>query len=449
MKSFRLLSACAALVLVAACGETPDDPVDGSYRFIHAAANESSVGFQLEQVSAGTLDYAFGNAAAPLDSGPFDFAVNALSPTDSGSLRAVDLAVDIQANNDHIFILYDDTGSLELVNYVVPTPESGGTNAGVRFLHAAAGAANVDLYVEADGADLSAATPRSGDIAYRTLSDEVDIAAGTYLISATAVGDPTSVLFQSGEFTLADGDAIVMGVFLGAGTSNAPLRVSVLNRANSSPQVLPDALTPPDLRVINAALTGGDVDVVIDSDFTTPFQAAVMPGEIRDYAPTPTTEIKINVTPAGNMGVLEVDQDITLSAGTSQTQVISGAPGDYSSAIYADDNRGVRARASYRIRNASAEVDFIDVYLEEPGTDLTDETPLQFGLTSASTELAAVALPGDYEITLILNDADASTDDTTVVGGPFAITLNEQTVYDIVIIDSAVVGEVELLISEF
>ncbi len=447
MKSYYILLIVAAGAILAACGDTPEDPVDGSFRFIHAAVSEDLVGFQLEQTPATSLEYAFGSGAQPLDSGPFDIGVNTLLATDGGTERAIDRAISVQANTDHIFVLYDDTGSLELVEYQLPEPEGNATE--VRFLHAAAGAAAVDFYLEADGADLTAANALASNVAYRALSDVSAPAAGEYVLSITAAGDPTTVLLQSIVVTIADGDSLILGAFLGAETSNALLRASLFNRANSSPLVLVDTNTAPVLRVIHAGLSGGDLDVVINEDFANPLQAAVMPGEIRDYADVVAGDIKVNVTPAGNMGVLEVDQDLTLTAATRQTQIISGTAGAYASAIYADDNRGVRARAKIRFRNASDSVDLVDVYLEEPGTDLTDEAPLTFALPSAGAEVATAVLPDDYEITIILNDGDSTTEDTTVIGGPFAVTLAESTVYEFVIVDAATAGEVELLTTQF
>lgn len=445
MNSLRLALGLLATVMLAGCGETPDDPVDGSYRFIHAAPDYAEINFSLENLAVASLDYGSGNGAAPLDSGPFDFNLESLNPAAAGGLAALSARVDIEAQNDHILVLYSDNNSLSLQNYVVATPETGGGDPAIRILHAAEGSPEVSVFIEPADADLLAATPVV-TLSFKTLSDEVTRTAGEYELSVTAANDPQTLLFQSVAVQLNDGENLILGVLGSFGSTGAPLRASIFSRNSATPTVLTDSLSAPRLRVISAAAAGGNLDVVIGTDFTMPFQAAVAPLEVRDYADVASGAQTITVTPAGDPGVLEIEQDVTLSNAVQQTQIIGGIPGDFQSAIYFDDNRPVRARAKYRVRNATSDT-LTNIFLEAPGTDITNETPVVFALLQSGPELGSTALPGDYEITVVANDNDSATTDTTIIGGPFAISLPELSVTEIVLVD-APGGGVEFLVND-
>ncbi len=447
MKIRFALAAVAAVSLLAGCGETPEDPADGSLRFVHAAAGLGGTTFLLEERSQGTLSFADASAAFPLDSGQFDLHVETLVSDAVAAARTVSVSATIQAEQQHTFVLYEDNGALSLQEYVAPQAAPEGTNVDIRLLNAIPGSTGVDFYIEADGANLAAATPR-GSQAYKQISDTFTITSGEYRLTITTAGDSADVLFQSGTLTLNDATSTIMAVFPGAGQTNAAIRAASLASTASSPLVLLDTLAQPQLKTVNASAVLGAVDVVVDGDFANPLHPAVASLATTAYVPLTGGQRQIQVTPAGNMGVIETDQTADFTPAINRTQVLAGPTGSVVSSVYVDDNRGFKARARYRLRHGGRNVPAINFYLHDPGADVTELPSQAFNFPVSGTELNTAALPDDYEITVVLNDGDSATEDTTIVAGPVAVTFAESRVYEILLIDSATAGMLDIQVTD-
>ncbi len=441
-----LALAAALTVFVGGCAESRDDPPDGAFRFVHAAPTLGTASFLLEERAQGSIIYTAGTATQPLDSGPFDFNVELPADGVNELERQVSRAVTIEAERLHTLVLFDD-GAPGLDTYVRDLPEVAAGSAEIQLLHAARGAATVDLYVEADGADLSAATPRS-TLGFKDIGEPFQLTAGDYRLSLTTPGDPADVLFQSVEFGVGDGGSYLLSVFATFGLSTANLRASLLERGATQAIVVNDSLVAPVFRVVHGGAGVGNVDVVVDGDFAAPVHADVAPGEVTPFVELGAGSRQFQVTPAGDMGVIEDDVTQTLVNGGIYAQVISGTAGDVDAPLYIDDNRGIRARARYRLRHAAANVPTIIYYVTDPGAGIADATPLLTALQAGIGEFAATVLPGDYDLVFVENDGDADTEDTTVVAGPVPVTFDELRVYDIYLQDGAVAGDVEVRVTD-
>ncbi len=432
------IALCAAFtaVFLSACGDTPDDPVNGSLRFVHAAASQGGTDFLLEERTQGTLNYAGASTVTSIDAGPYDLHLETLVSDSASPVRSISFVGNIEAETEHTYVLYDDNGTLSITEYTAPQAVIEGTNVEVRMLNAVVGSGALDFYLEAEGADLSAATPRAS-VTYKQISPPFTVTSGVYRLTITEAGNAAAVLFESAQFTSNDATATIMAAFAGAGQSTAAIRASSLVRGNSTPLALIDSRTQSELRVINAALTAGPLDVVVDGDFANPLHAAIAPGTTTGLAALTTGDRQIQVTPAGNMGVIESDLTISVSPAVNRTQLVAGTDGAITSNIYADDNRGFTARARYRVRHGASSFSAVDFYLHEPGLAIADASPQARGLQVTGSELIAAALPDDYEISIVLNDSDSTTTDTTVIAGPLPVTFDESRVYEIVLFDNA------------
>jgi hypothetical protein len=107
-------------------------------------------------------------------------------------------------------------------------PKTG--DAKVRLIHFSPSAGIVDIYVTAPGADLSQATPTLSGVAFDTVSDYLQVAAGSYEIRITPT-NTKEVVIDSGALALAAGQ-IRTGVALDDPGSNPPFTAIVLADLN-------------------------------------------------------------------------------------------------------------------------------------------------------------------------------------------------------------------------
>ncbi|MEL7536790.1 MAG: DUF4397 domain-containing protein [Pseudomonadota bacterium] len=447
----RLLALLAVVGLAACTGNTPDDPPNGSIRFVHVAPSLGPTDFLIEELRRGPAsNYLGATDTFSIDSGPFDVNVEIADPAAAtGNIRVLSQQISIVANSELLLALFDDGPSLAFTEYQLPLDVIAEGESELVVLHAAQGAGPIDVYIEADGTDLAGATPRAS-LAVKEIGTPFTIPVSDVRVTATAPGDPTTILYQSLVFPTPNATSSVVAFFASAGTASSPLRISILDRQSTVAGELNDDSAPASLRLINGGVPLGPIDLFAAGDFTAPVHAAVQPREIRDYEDIPAGATQIQVTPAGNPGVIELDNVPNFLGGVLTTQLVVGSPGDASSALYVENNRGNSSRVNFRFRSAASSFPQIDVYILEPGTDFTDDDigPVARGLAVAGQELTATALADDYEITLVENDGDVDTDDTTVIAGPIPVTWENGRVYEVLIFDSDTAGQVDVQIAD-
>lgn len=447
----RLTLGLIVTALLSACsGNTPDNPPDGAIRFIHAAPTVGSVDFLTVEVTQGAFGYGGSSATFVADEGAYTINAEIANPdTATGLIRIISEERSVTADNEALLVLYDDGPEPAFTQYELPITAVEAGNAELVLLHAARGAPAVDIYIEADGADLAAATPRA-TLDFQEIGAPFTVATGNVRVTITPPGDPTTVLFQTPVVVPPDAASSVIAVLAGAGTTRSALRANILERNSGSPILVQDDSAPSSHRLVHGAVTIGAVDVYASGDFSAPIQAAVAPRGITDYVDVPGGETQIQITPAGNTGVIESDTSPLLVDGAFQTQVIAGTTGAVTTGFYVEDNRGISSRVRFRIRNAAATFPLLDVYITTPGADITDDDiiPLQFGLPVTGPELSTLLQEGDYDLTFVENDDDADTADTTIVAGPIPITWQRGRVYEVYAFDSDTAGQIDVQIAD-
>ena len=255
-------------------------------------------------------------------------------------------------------------------------------------------------------------------------------------------------MYQSTQITVGDGTQALLAFFDDAGLGTAPIRAAIIDSGAAAALALPDSLSPPELRTIHAATTAGLLDVVVDGDFANPVHANVAFTNITGYVAIPSAESMLQVTPAGDPGVIEVDETLVAGVNTRLTQIINGAPGALTTVVLQDNNRSVSARATFRVRHGGQLLPAVDLYVSAPGTgaDLTDLTPIAVGLSSGGTDFSSSVLPGEMELLVVENDQDATTTDTNIIAGPVTLPLADGRVYNIVLFDSVTAGMLDVVV---
>jgi hypothetical protein len=238
------------------------------------------------------------------------------------------------------------------------------------------------------------------------------------------------VLFTSTPVTLAAGASLAFVVVQEAGTGLAPYSVVA---AGSSGAVLFDKNAPSGLEIVNAAADGAPRDVYLDDDFSVPLAAAI---------PSPTVSMpltvapgarKLSVTPAGNPGVVEVEQSYSAAATGRETVLIAGDPGSLKLTGAQDDPRPIVGQSRVRFMNAATLFTALSFYIMTPGTDVTTVNPVTT-LTVPGMSARVAIPPGTYDFVLL----DPTT--STIVAGPQSMTFDDADVVTILATNGAASG---------
>ena len=233
---FRWLVLVGAAGALTACGTDevgptgfePNQPT-GRIRFVNAISGTTPVNVAVDGVPLGVSIAYAGTAPVaptlyyPAYAGNRQFAVRRTADT---SAHLLDAAVAVAANVDHTVIA---VGSATTATALVVTDNNTAPAAGnvkIRAVNAATAAGNVDVYVTAPGADISAIAPTFAAVAPRTASAYLERAAGAIQVRFTTAGTKTVVRDVS-LGTVAAG-AIRTVVLLEAAAGGTPLTSAVL-----------------------------------------------------------------------------------------------------------------------------------------------------------------------------------------------------------------------------
>jgi Domain of unknown function (DUF4397) len=281
----------------------------------------------------------------------------------------------------------------------------------------------MDLYLEGPGVGIAGATPRGSFNAQEQIAPTLP--SGDYELTLTVAGNPADVLLASTTITLAAGTASTFIVVPEAGQGTAQISVLLLQGV---PTLLYDRNATSELRVINGATDQAPRDFAVDSQFSPPLFSAMPFGESTPYAPVPTTTARINVTPVGNPGVLELDQIFIGTAGQRATILFNGPAGTLVGTLATDDGRRLNREAKLRYMNAASQFVAIDFVLAFP-----DEDP---NLFSAQAQLLTPGMssytplpPGEYD--LYLRQAGTA----TLLSGATRINLAAGGLYGVLAVD--------------
>jgi hypothetical protein len=276
----------------------------------------------------------------------------------------------------------------------------------------------VDVFVTTPGADLTTTAPL-GSFAFKETLGPVEVASGDYQIRVTLVGDPATVVYDSGTLTLNAGDDLLLSAVNNTLTGAAPISLVALTGAGSA-EIL-DAATPANLRVVHASADAPNVDVIANDAVTLvsdlPFTQAA------GFLDVDPATYNVKVTAAGNAGAVVIDADLTLDAGTSYDVLAVGGLASIEPLVLADDFRRVATEAKLRVVHASPTAQDVDIYVTAPGTDINSVSPTLAAVPfKANTGFLGLA-PGTYEVTV------TPAGSKTAAIGPAEITIDASGVY--------------------
>jgi hypothetical protein len=421
--NLRFVALCGlvgAVILASGCDSGRKAPGKATVQVANAAAGFTSLLFRREQDDSAQVELPFTDSRSFIyDADTYDFYViePTFSTTDPG--RTWTFAPTLEKDTHYTVVLTDVAGEVQPVIMTVPTPPT--VNAQIMALHAGTDLPAFDLYLERAGVGIAGAAPRGtfnagGQIAPMSLP------SGDYELFVTAAGNPADVWLSSDSFNLLDGSSSTFIVVDEKGRGTA--RISVLVLLQNASTVLFDRNAPSELRVINGAPDQMPRDVAIESQFSPPLFSATAFGEPTPYKQVSVGAIKVNVTPVGDPGVLEIDTTTTGVAGQRATMLFGGPSGTLLPTFAVDDGRRFNREANIRFMNVNSQFLGIDFYVTLPDGDPNVLFPLAT-LFPPGISAYTTLHPGEYDLYLrqagTLNTLMGPTRFSVAAGGTYGV----------------------------
>jgi hypothetical protein len=424
--SFKPLGLALLVLSAIACDQGREAPPDTTVRVVNLATSFGTLNF-LREARAEPFGFKNGNSFT-YDEDTYDFHVEDPTPTSTTPVRTESFAKHVLAGTLYTFVILENgtTTTTETVILESQPPSATATDAQVLALHGAFGFPAMDVYLEPPGSNILAATPW-GSIGFRQSLPARSIAAGDYELTLTEAGNPANVVLASATVTLGAASSTAFLVAAEGGEGIAPLSVVAFGSVGA---VLYDKNVLSEVRVINGAADGAPRDVAFNSQFSPPLFAGVALAAPTDYAAIPVAANTVNVTPAGNPGVLELTQTFSTVISRRYTLLFGGNAGALTHAQVVEDGRRLAKEAKLRMYNAASQFTAVEFLVVEPGTDITTIAPL-VALAAPGASSGAVLKPGTYD--LVLRQSGT----TNVVAGPTSITLTAGGLFSVLATNGA------------
>ncbi|HET7924057.1 MAG TPA: DUF4397 domain-containing protein [Rhodanobacteraceae bacterium] len=451
----RLRTALVATLAttLAACdngSSSSDDSSGGSDRPVVAAFNAvpdmAAITFLREEERWAALEYGNATEFRAVGADQYDLNFDTVLPGDetvtcNGSdgdgvkdedecTRLTSTSVNVIAGHEYVLGLLGRYGDLRVQVYDKEVHEFDTTTTDgdpddeeteVQFFHWSDALPELDVYLERPGANLSPVQARAaltrGQEWHGVVPD------GDYVITLAPVANPSAAVYTSETFGLQEQTRVAFAIMSGAGDGTSIIRVE---RFRDQAGTLRDRRVSTELRFAHVVREGGALDIYANEDFTQPLIAGLAEGAMSTYVTIPAgslTDLELDVSPAGNPGVLLAREEVDLARGERSTFVLFGSAGRLDGLRVADPFRRIATHAQLRMLNTAAAS--LDFFIVRSGSNINTLSPTQNLTASSATPLRLID-PDRYDIVL----TRGGTDD--VVFGPRTVDLSGGGIYTII-----------------
>lgn len=463
----HLLRALAILLALGAygCHNSSDDDSESERPILaafNAVADLPPTTFLREEEVWSSIDFGVSTTFRSVDADQYDVNFDVRLPGDdttacNGDLdsdgvkdesectRVAERSINVIRDHEYLVVLVGQHGSLDTRVYDnvahefdTSTDDGDGEdeNAQVQFFNWSTALGTFDVYLEPPGTNLSAtqvkATLAAGD-EYNGIVDD-----GTYVLTLSSVADPNAAFYISETFTITAQTRLGFAILDGTNESTSPVKVS---RFRDQGGDLLDRRTTTLMRVSHVAPDVGNVDVFLEENYTAPVYANLALQQTSEYLeidPTVLVQLELDITPAGNVGVLLSREQTTLVKGERATFFLVKSSTGSVDGIKASDT--VRRLAPYaQLRPVNSLPVSLDFYIIPHGNNIYTSSVSQ-ALSAGSIGSSQAFEPGSYDIVI------ARSGTYTFVFGPREVQMSGGGIYTIVAVPTAQTNVADVLL---
>jgi len=221
-KAFLLAIVTATLLCVVGCGDSGSTQL----RVLHTSPDAPNVDV-LYDGKALLTNVAYSDACAYLNVKAGSRRIEVRATGDTTDI--IDARPNFSKARFYTMIVANDLTNIAPLVYLADFSAPASGQVKVRFIHAAPGTQNIDIYVGAPGSG-TAGTPAVTNLAYQSATGYLSLPAGSYQAYITLTGSET-IAIDSGVLNLSVGQVRTV-VAVGDTAASKPLSAVVLNDLN-------------------------------------------------------------------------------------------------------------------------------------------------------------------------------------------------------------------------
>lgn len=429
----RFLIAIVAIAGVAACTTESQLPVPtgkGTVRAINAIPTSPEIGFLIEERTLEGVAYKDSSAPKAWDDLEYTFNFEIRPAGSTQSTRIASRLLDVAADIEYTFVITGTLAAPTIQLWQLPERQFSGSETffELRLGNAADALGSIDVYVAADGvapvAGAEFATLAPGEV-----SAPVDMEQGDYVVTATAAGDPGTVLFESRATTILPLQSVLVALFAGDANDTAPVTARAFNRAGLT-LLMPDRRFAPTLRFFHATMDLAATDIYDDAALLNPIASNVNYGDITGDIDVAVGDIPLTFTAAGNPGAILFEDTLTTIDGSRLNfYLTTAADGSLQGSPAPVDRRSIETAVRLSFRQASTNHELVDLYVVDADTAIDDALPRQLNLSYGFQTPSLGLTAGSYDLYV------TTSGEKTILDGPVRLDVALGDVYDGILID--------------